>query len=244
MISDRPSDIPLGGACLWALPLDASIAARARYLVTDALGILGFPAEQIDNGRLAVSEVATNALQHTRTRAALPELWMWARTYPSRELVVTVFDASRERVPAEKAGGPLDEHGRGLGMVASVCVSWGSGPSRSLLNEQALPGKAVWFTLPLPGPWPGTARLASPTHTAASLRGLLARRGVHGVITSHTKGMAMVSVPCGINVTVEMTALRHPDANGTWVRRPLTDMTDLAEHIVSRTEALEIRPLR
>ncbi|MFF5261115.1 ATP-binding protein [Actinomadura viridis] len=127
MFSSRPRDIPLGGACLWALPMDASIAARARQLVAGALELLAFPAGQVDDGRLAVSEVATNAFRHARTSplpgGAAPELWMWARSYPRRELVVTVFDGCRDRVPAPKAGAPLDEGGRGLGMVANVCAS-------------------------------------------------------------------------------------------------------------------------
>lgn len=250
MIVGHPRDIPLGGACLWALPMDASIAARARQLVVDALEALAFGREQIDDGRLAVSELATNALQHARPAArpgpfgpvALPELWMWARSHPRRELVVTVFDACRERVPVARSRDGLNEHGRGLGMVAGVCASWGSDPSRALLNARPVPGKTVWFTLPLPDPWPGAARLATPSHTAGRLHAMLARRAVHGVITTHSKGVSMVSVPCGINVTVEPAALRHTATDGTFVRRPLTDLNDLAEHIVRRTELLAIRP--
>ncbi|SEG15749.1 Anti-sigma regulatory factor (Ser/Thr protein kinase) [Thermomonospora echinospora] len=250
VIAGRPRDLPLGGACLWALPLDASIAARARQLVGDVLGALAFPREQLDNGRLAVSELATNAFQHARPPAPLrpfgqvapAELWMWARTYPRRELVVTVFDACRDRVPVARAGGGLDEYGRGLGMVAELCASWGTGPSRSLLQTRPIPGKTVWFTLPLPDPWPGAARLASPSRTAESLHAMLARRGVHGVITRHAKGVSLVSAPCGINVTMEPAAMRYMGTEGTYVRRPLTDLNDLAEHIVRRNETPTIRP--
>ncbi|REE95463.1 ATP-binding protein [Thermomonospora umbrina] len=249
MISARPCEIPMGGACVWALPGDASIAARARQLLVDALRALAFPRAEVENGRLAVSELATNVFQHARPvlyRGPLgtmvpPELWMWARSYPRRELVVTVFDACRERVPATKGADALAERGRGLGLVAEVSAGWGSHPSRSMLNNRPLPGKTVWFTLPLPDPWPGTARLAAPAHSAARLTATLARRGVQGVITTHAKGVSLVSAPCGVNVTMEPRALAYLEHDGTRVQRPLTDLYDVCEHIVRRTELLGLR---
>ncbi|MBG6091304.1 hypothetical protein [Actinomadura viridis] len=43
---------------------------------------------------------------------------------------------------------------------------------------------------------------------------------------------------------MERAALRHRTMDGRWVRRPLTDLVDLAEHVVRHSEALEIRPGR
>ncbi|RAY10871.1 hypothetical protein DPM19_33465 [Actinomadura craniellae] len=251
MSSGRPGDIPLGAACAWPLMPDASIAAQARHLLGGVMGALAFPREAIEDGRLAVSELAANAYRHARPvrpgpfgPVAPPELWVWARAHPRPELVVTVFDGCRDRVPAVRAGDPLAEHGRGLAMVAAVCGGWGTGPSRSRLAARPVAGKTVWFALPLPDPWPGAARIARPSHTAGRLHGLLARRGVTGTITTHAKGVSLVAVPSCPSIRVEPVAFGYTDADGAPVRRPLTDIHDLAEHLVQRVETFTVRRTR
>jgi anti-sigma regulatory factor (Ser/Thr protein kinase) len=53
-----------GGACLWRFGGDAACAKQARDALGAAMREMGFDADAIDSGRLAVSELATNGHQH------------------------------------------------------------------------------------------------------------------------------------------------------------------------------------
>ncbi|MFF4242624.1 ATP-binding protein [Actinomadura geliboluensis] len=113
MLTGAPADIPAGGACAFQLPGDRSAASHARSLVAATMRQLGFAPDPIEDARLAVSELATNALTHTSSTTR-PELWIWARTRPTPQLVVSVFDAHRDAWPIICGADLLDEHGKGL----------------------------------------------------------------------------------------------------------------------------------
>src|SRR5436305_415396 len=79
--SGRAPDLSAGGVCAWQLPPDASGPALARSLLSTTMAALDLDHGLIDDGRLAVSETATNAHQHAQITAATPsELWISART--------------------------------------------------------------------------------------------------------------------------------------------------------------------
>lgn len=46
---------------------------------------------------------------------------------------------------------------------SEVTAEWGYGPSRSQLADRPVPGKAVWFALPLPSNRPGRTITVLPT---------------------------------------------------------------------------------
>ncbi|TDB92479.1 hypothetical protein E1266_23925, partial [Actinomadura sp. 7K534] len=146
------ADIALGGMCAWRLPTDASSASVARSLLGIALTKLGLDRGTTDDAVLAASELATNALTHSGA-AAPPELWVWARTTPKLQLVITVYDACRASWPTNTPGDLLDDHGRGIGIVGMLADAWGAHSSRSICTG-GTQGKAVWAAFPLPGPWP------------------------------------------------------------------------------------------
>ncbi|MFI0449231.1 ATP-binding protein [Actinomadura sp. 6N118] len=240
-MSGDPTAIPNGGACAWLLPADARCASQARSALRSVLGFLGFTRPVIDDGVLAVSELATNAHQHARGDLAsgphiAPELWLWARTHPHPCLAVTVFDGRRGSAPEETQADLLDERGKGIALMAAVSASWGSHPSRSRLAGWPARGKAVWFTLPMPHPMPGPGQGANPAYIAEQLHSLLTHRGIDGVIRKSERGVSLVSVPCGLNIRVEPHALALNDFDGTSMRRQPLDLHDLAEFVVQRTE--------
>jgi hypothetical protein len=135
-MGDRNSDIAAGGVCAWQLPRDASGPPLARALLARTMTTLGLSRAMVDDGVLAVSECATNAYQHADAAGpygslAPPELWVFARTRPMSELVVSVFDADRSHLPQPAHAQPLDESGRGICILSAVTAAWGSRPSRS-----------------------------------------------------------------------------------------------------------------
>jgi Histidine kinase-like ATPase domain len=238
-------DLAAGGVCAWQLPPDPSCAPLSRSLLRAAMTSLGLGDDLIDAAVLAVSEQATNSLQHgLRTEPYDPvvpaELWVWARATPARHLVVTVFDTCRTSWPTTPSGDLLDEHGKGVAVIGAVADGWGAHLSRSRLGAWRVPGKAVWSAFALPGPWPDPARSAPPSTTARHLASALSARGAKGVRHHHERGVSLVSVPLagrnGVNVWIESRSLTFIDRGGTRVHRALTDLQDLAEHLVRRIE--------
>lgn len=126
-----------------AFPLDAAAPRAARAFVTETLEDLGLDA-LIDDARLLVSELATNALRYAGGEqidvAVLPE---------RGRVVFKVFDAdavlprSRE-MPSIDPGdtASLPEGGLGLAIIEAVAASWG--------RCRAPGGKWTWFTLTTP----------------------------------------------------------------------------------------------
>jgi serine/threonine-protein kinase RsbW len=112
---------------------------QARRFVTRALD--GCPAA--DDAVLCVSELASNAIQHTRSgHGGRFQVLVWrGRT----SACVAVIDDGAPRGPAPRSSGPGDlaESGHGLRVVADLAAAWG----HQELGPAGLPGRAVWFHL-------------------------------------------------------------------------------------------------
>ncbi|TMR26098.1 ATP-binding protein [Actinomadura geliboluensis] len=231
MLTGVPADIPAGGACAFQLPGDRSSASNARSLVAATMRQLSFAPDPIEDARLAVSELATNALTHASSTTR-PELWIWARTRPTPQLVVSVFDAHCGAWPIAGGADLLDEHGKGLSIVAALAADTGSHLTRSRLT--ASPGKSVWFTLALPNSWPTFRSVIAPISAADRLAAALRSRGVPTTRRSEESGLSVL-IAGTVNVWVEPKAFSWHDGHG-YTREPLTDLQETAERIVSHHE--------
>jgi hypothetical protein len=246
MMGGRPADITVGGACAFQLPHGLGCAAQARSLLSSAMTALGLPRELVEDGELAVSELATNAFQHAGGTgrdgpATLPELWVWARVHPAPQLVVSVFDADPTAMPQVSGAGPLEEYGKGLGIVAAVSACWGCRRSRCRLGNRPAGGKATWFALPLPGPWPTGRTAVGPSAAAQELVCALAARGIDGNRRSDDTGISIVHAGRR-NVWVRPGTFCWRDGTGGYVQYPLADLQEVVEHLVSDHESDAGRP--
>jgi hypothetical protein len=207
---------------------------------------LAFPQDAIDDGTVAVSELATNAYQHAPSASpygaiTAPELWIWARTKPCNELVVTVFDACRNDLPQPSGRHLLDERGRGLGIVEAVSSSWGCHASRTWAGSPRTPGKATWFALPLPPRWPKAVRPIPPALAAQRLLLVLRSRHVRCVRRSDDAGVSIVTVGA-LNIWVRPTAFSWRLNGNDYASHPLIDLQETAEHVIQTLEEAE-RPV-
>src|SRR5690348_9107492 len=57
-----PAALARGGCCAWPLPPDATCAAVAREVFSEAAGVLGLPSELMSDGVTMASELAANTL--------------------------------------------------------------------------------------------------------------------------------------------------------------------------------------
>ncbi|MGW1435612.1 ATP-binding protein [Streptomyces griseus] len=136
---------PLGGeAYRLTLPNTASAPRIARDFVTSLLEVsrhLGL----VDDARICVTELVTNAHRHTGTR-----LIRVHAAVNRKRVTVTVADEGSPLAGALGAlrAGPEAEDGRGLALVESLALAWGTRG-----GDRRHPGrKAVWFTLGRPEP--------------------------------------------------------------------------------------------
>ena len=130
----------------------------------------------------------------------------------------------------------LDEHGRGLDLLSGFTAGWGTAPTRSHLAETPTPGKVVWFALPLPASWPGNTLKVHPGSAAQCLMLSLMRRGFHGTRSTDGFGTSVLMFP-GLNVWVHPEHFCWPTAPGRYIRRPLIDVQETAEHLVRHLDA-------
>ncbi|MFI0352899.1 ATP-binding protein [Actinomadura sp. 9N407] len=242
----KPPSLPYGGAYGWQLPTTAACASQARSALASAMTVLGYSHDVIDDGMLAVSELATNAYQHAARvgpygAITTPELWMWARTRPQNELVVTVFDACRNALPQPNGRELLDEHGRGLGIIDALSSCWGWHPSRAWIGSPQTQGKASWFALPLPARWPMTARPIPPATAAERLLLVLRSRHVRCVRRSDDIGISLLTAGT-LNIWVKPASFSWRLNGDDYASHPLIDVQEAAEHIVQTLEEAE-RPV-
>jgi serine phosphatase RsbU (regulator of sigma subunit)/PAS domain-containing protein len=112
---------------------DAASAPAARRFAADILAAWGQHGV-IDNARLLLGEVITNAVQHTVGDVEV-------RLTLSKRLRVEVRDRS-DRQPDQQSVGAESESGRGLHIVSVLAQEWGYEPIPT-------GGKVVWFELAL-----------------------------------------------------------------------------------------------
>ncbi|GAA4083039.1 ATP-binding protein [Actinomadura miaoliensis] len=131
-------------AVSWAAA-DSSVTCARRWL----RGWLEAIGASIDLGvaELLLSELFTNAVQHSRARAAGNEtatdpcarIRMTTR-WDRGSLRVEVSDPGGDTVPAPAAPSPDTEHGRGLLIVQALSDDWGT-------RDRCDGGRTVWFRL-------------------------------------------------------------------------------------------------
>nr|WP_097875336.1 MULTISPECIES: ATP-binding protein [unclassified Streptomyces] len=130
---------------------------EARHRVQEAMRAWGEPAERIEAAALIVTELVTNAVQHTSTRRIRCRLLR-----STAGVRICVWNRGRARIPApaspaDSAGLPvgeaptagdleaddaldrLSEDGRGLLLVDALAARWGT--------RAALAGRLVWADL-------------------------------------------------------------------------------------------------
>ena len=120
-----------------ALPPHPDTPALARNLVTDACAAWDLT-EVVHPGRLVMSELATNAVQHART----PLEVMVVRRSGALHLIVNDRDARMPHIvdrPQELPAGLWDLRGQGLRTVRAASAAWGALPT--------VEGKMVWATI-------------------------------------------------------------------------------------------------
>ena len=138
------------------LPSAPASVSTARRYVTDVLSEWGAPAggEAVDAIRLIVSELATNAVEHTRGQS--PDFTVELRLRPGEELRVGVSDR-HPRMPRRLPAAVQQDNGRGMVIIRSLTAE--AGGTMAVIPD-GHGGKTVWITLPW-GPRPA-GRAPSP----------------------------------------------------------------------------------
>lgn len=247
-----------GACCAWPLPPDATCAGMARRIYREAAAGLGMREDLIDDGVTMVSELAANTLHASQQTGqadlpvtGTPELWLSVRRAPGGwELACKAFDAQRGwkqgTPPKAEAADPDAVTGRGLQVVANLSDGrWGHHLTRSRLGGWTVPGKAVWFGLPVPSPqaqdWRWRSRLV-PAEAAGELAGILTERGLGErlMVTDEPAGaMAVLSVGCGLTVWCRNRVIFWRTRTGRYERQAVTDLVDCAEEVVSVCEEID-----
>lgn len=131
---------PVARRPVWTLPFEVEATFRrsrrspsqARRFVTGALAAWGC-ADQVCDAALIATELATNAVLHTRT-----DFTVVLSRRPRGQIRIAVRDTSSLR-PRPRHAGPLDGSGRGLGLVEALAAGWGA--------DLVPGGKVVWADL-------------------------------------------------------------------------------------------------
>lgn len=240
---------------LWALPSNDTCAGVARRLLRQALERLGLPDDQIYDATLAVNELAANVYTHVLARRAAdpgaplsgaPELWLYRRSRPKgAQFVCKVFDPRREphsHVPTQLSPAHyLQEHGRGLTIVKHLAAGWGCHLTRSRIGgRRSIPGKAVWFAMPLPHGTPQSAHpRLTPAQAAQTLQSMLTARGIPGVTRTDSWGESTLTIRDALRVHCRNATFTW-QANGVPAGYPFGDITETAEQLVRLHEELAL----
>ncbi|MCI3929058.1 MULTISPECIES: ATP-binding protein [unclassified Streptomyces] len=126
------------------LPSDPVSVSTARTYVADVLTEWGLPsdADVADTVRLIVSELATNAVQHTLGLS--PTFTVDVRLDRDERLRIGVTD-SHPRFPQRLPAAVQQDNGRGMVIVRWLTAECGG---RLTVRPTAEGGKTVWITLP------------------------------------------------------------------------------------------------
>nr|WSX53031.1 ATP-binding protein [Streptomyces sp. NBC_00974] len=126
------------------LPSDPASVAAARRYVAEVLGGWGLPdgTDTADSVRLIVSELATNAVQHTFGQS--PTFTVDIRLEREEWLRVGVTD-SHPRWPKRLPAAVQQDNGRGMVIIRWLTAEAGGRLSVSPTEDG---GKTVWIALP------------------------------------------------------------------------------------------------
>jgi anti-sigma regulatory factor (Ser/Thr protein kinase) len=129
------------------LPSDPASVATARRYATGLLAEWGLPVgcQTIETVRLVVSELAANAVQHTRGQS--PTFTVEVRLEHGEQLRVGVTD-SHPRGPKRLPAAVQQDNGRGLSIIRWLIAECGG---RLFVTPTAEGGKTVWISLPWTG---------------------------------------------------------------------------------------------
>ncbi|MFM9371065.1 ATP-binding protein [Streptomyces sp. Da 82-17] len=130
------------------LPSDPASVSRARAYVTEVLADWGLPdgAEIADTVRLIVSELATNAVQHTLGQS--PTFTVDVELERDEQLRIGVTD-SHPRLPRRLPAAVQQDNGRGMVIIRWLAAECGGRLSVKPTEEG---GKTVWIALPWTAP--------------------------------------------------------------------------------------------
>ncbi|MEU0287181.1 ATP-binding protein [Streptomyces sp. NPDC006147] len=142
------------------LPSDPASVAAARAHVAGALAEWGLPpdAELYDTVRLIVSELATNAVQHTFGQS--PTFTVDVVLVREERVHIGVTD-SHPRLPKRLPAAVQQDNGRGLVIIRWLTAEYGG---RLRVRPTRQGGKTVAVELP----WPGTTVTAQPTEAVTA----------------------------------------------------------------------------
>lgn len=126
------------------LPSDPASVSAARRYVTDVVCGWGLPdgTDAVDTLRLIVSELATNAVQHTFGQS--PTFTVDVRLERDERLCIGVTD-SHPRWPRRLPAAVRQDNGRGMVIIRSLTAQYGGRLSVTPTEEG---GKTVWIALP------------------------------------------------------------------------------------------------
>ncbi|MET9433141.1 ATP-binding protein [Streptomyces sp. NPDC006551] len=126
------------------LPSDPASVSAARRFVDDVLGAWGLPddSDTADTVRLIVSELATNAVQHTFGQS--PTFTVDVRLEREERLCVGVTD-SHPRRPRRLPAAVQQDNGRGMVIIRFLTAEAGGRLSVTPTEDG---GKTVWIALP------------------------------------------------------------------------------------------------
>jgi signal transduction histidine kinase len=132
------------------LPSESVSVSAARRFVTGTVSDWGLPpgGETMDSLRLIISELATNAVQHTGGRS--PFFTVELRLERDEELRIGVTD-SHPKWPQRLPAAVRLDNGRGMVIVRSLAAHSGG---RLLVTPTEEGGKTVWIVWPWKAPVP------------------------------------------------------------------------------------------
>ncbi|MFF5973021.1 ATP-binding protein [Streptomyces sp. NPDC012769] len=133
------------------LPSDPASVSAARRHVAEVLSSWGLESgtDTADAVRLIVSELATNAVQHTFGQS--PTFTVDVRLERDELLRIGVTD-SHPRWPRRLPAAVQQDNGRGMVIIRSLTAEAGG---RLSVTPTAEGGKTVWIDLPWPAAVPG-----------------------------------------------------------------------------------------
>ncbi|GGV22029.1 ATP-binding protein [Streptomyces longisporoflavus] len=139
------------------LPSDPASVSAARKYVSNVLAEWGLAADTDvgDTIRLIVSELATNAVQHTRGES--PTFTVGIELDREEQLRIGVTD-SHPRYPKRLPAAVQQDNGRGLVIIRWLTMECGGRLSVTPTPEG---GKTVWIELPWTAPVSGGAAAPS-----------------------------------------------------------------------------------